>query len=211
MSDEKQSLEEKLKSFSSYQGTPFFTFAKPYLDFIGKGTLFSIIYTIMAVVNLLLPFVIIYKVIDSGFFRSIPARFVIAFIFSLFVIAFACWIGFQLWWDRKSKVKTFEGSEFIVTPMVSELLQTFGEWLGTLIGIIGAGVGLITAIILGEEAEYLFDAIGIDFIPSGFIAVIAGPVIGFLVVILFRFVAEQLRILVALANNTKSIANNIKG
>ncbi|MDR2499825.1 MAG: hypothetical protein LBD37_01930 [Treponema sp.] len=210
MSDAKQNFGEMKGAFSKLEGTPFTNFSKPYLDFIGKGKLFVIIYMIMAIINLLLPFIIIYEVIDSGLFRSGEAKIVFAFIFSWIVIAFACWIGFQLWWDRKAKVKAFEDSEFIVTPIFSEIFQTFGEWLGTLIGIIGAGVGLITTIILGEYAGYLFQAIGMGFMPSGIIAVVAGPLIGFVIIILSRFIAEQMRLLVALVNNTKSIAANIK-
>jgi hypothetical protein len=210
MSDEKQDLEKIQKTFSKLEGTPFTNFSKPYLDFIGKGKLFVIIYTVMAIINLLLPFVIIYMVVDSGLLRYGGARFVFAFIFSWLVIAFAFWVGFQLWWDRKSKVKFFEDSEFIATPMFSEIIQTFGEWLGTLIGIIGAGVGLIATIFLGNSSASLFEAIGMDFMPSGIIAVVAGPLIGFIIVILSRFVAEQMRLLVALVNNTGYIATNIK-
>jgi hypothetical protein len=49
-----------------------------------------------------------------------------------------------------------------------------------------------------------------EFMPSGIAAVIAGPLIGFVIIILFRFCAEQLRLFVALVNNTKRIAANIK-
>jgi hypothetical protein len=210
MSDKKQNSEKMKGAFSRLEGTPFTNFSKPYLDFIEKEKLFVIIYTIMAIINLLLPFVILYEVIDSGYFRSGEAKLIFAFIFSWIVIAFACWIGFQLWWDRKTKVKFFEDSGFIVTLIFSEILQTFGEWLGTLIGIIGAGVGLITTIMLGDFAGFLFRAIGMSFMPSGIIAVVAGPLIGFFIVIFSRFVAEQMRLLVALVNNTKCIATNIK-
>jgi hypothetical protein len=48
------------------------------------------------------------------------------------------------------------------------------------------------------------------FMPSGIIAVVAGPLIGFIIIILFRFFAEQMRLLVALVNNTSRIAANIK-
>lgn len=210
MLDEKQNSGEMKGAFSKLEGTLFTNFSKPYLDFIGKGKLFTIVYTIMAIINLLLPFIIIYNVIDSGLFGSGEAKIIFAFIFSWIVIVFACWIGFQLWWNRKAKVKNFEDSEFIVTPIFSEIFQTFGEWLGTLIGIIGAGVGLIATIMLGDYADYLFQAIGMSFMPSGITAVVAGPLIGFVIIILSRFVAEQMRLLVALVNNTKCIAANIK-
>jgi hypothetical protein len=211
MPEEKQSLENVSKPFSKWEGTPFTNFSKPYLNFIGKGKFFVIIYTLMAILNLLLPFGIIYKVIDSGLLRWFGAKGVFAFIFSWIVIAFACWIGFQLWWDRKTKAKTFEDSEFTATYIFSEIVQTLGEWIGTLLGIIGAGVGLIAAIMLGDTAGQLFQAIGLSFLPSGIIVVVAGPVIGFVIIILSRFVSEQMRLFVALVNNTRSIADNIKG
>jgi len=84
-------------SFSKPSGTPFTGFAKPYLDFIDKGKLFVMIYMVMAIINLLIPFAIIYKVIDTGFFRNGEAKVIFAFVFSWIVIVFACWIGFQLW------------------------------------------------------------------------------------------------------------------
>lgn len=195
--------------FSQMTGGPFFNFSKPYLDFVGKGKIFSFVYLIMAVINLILPFVIMYMVIDSGFFRA-GAKYVFTFIFSWLVIVFACWIGFQIWWDRRSKVSEVAESEFIATPIFSEILQTAGEWLGTLIGIIGFGVGLIATIALGNEARYLFDVIGMGSLGMGPIVIIIGPIIGFFTIIIFRFLAEQLRILAALANNTKEIAENIK-
>ncbi|MDR1390120.1 MAG: hypothetical protein LBJ31_09120, partial [Treponema sp.] len=205
-----QNMEEKIKTFTKMTDSPFFTFAKPYLGFIGKSKLFSLIYLIMAVVNLILPFVVIYVAINSGIFGWGGAEFVFAFIFSWIVIAFACWVGFQLWYDRKSKAGRYDGAEFIVTPIISEVFQTFGEWLGTLIGIIGAGVGLIATLFLRGDASGLFEMLSMRFMPNGILAVIAGPIIGFGIIIVFRFIAEQMRILVALANNTKSIADNIK-
>jgi hypothetical protein len=199
-------MKEKLEKMDK---SPFFNFSKPYLDYIGKGKVFSLVYIVMAVLNLFLPFVIMYIVIDSGFFRF-GAKYVFTFIFSWLVIVFACWIGFQIWWNRRTKVSDVAASEFVATPIFSEILQTFGEWLGTMIGIIGAGVGLIATIALGNEARYLFSAIGMDFLSMGAMVIIIGPVIGFFIIIIFRFLAEQLRIMAALANNTKEIAANLK-
>jgi hypothetical protein len=194
------------KKFDKIKESPFFVFSRPYLDFIGKGKIFNLVYFVMAGINLLLPFVIIFKVADSGIFQYGGAKLIVAFIFAWLVIAFACWIGFQLWIDRREKIAGVVSSEFMVTLIFSEIIRTFGEWLGTLAGIIGAGVGLITSIFLGEDAEYLFSAMGMDFMSAGFMMVIIGPVTGFFIIIVFRFLAEQLRLLASLVNNTKEIA-----
>jgi hypothetical protein len=199
---------ERKEKFEELTRSPFFTFSKPYLDFIGKERLFSLVYIVMAAINLVIPFVILYLVIDSGLF-SFGAKYVFAFIFTWIVIIFAFWIGFQLWWDRRKKLNDLATSEFVATPIFSEILQTSGEWLGTVIGIIGAGGGLIVTIFIGNEARYYLPGI-LGFLQYGILTVIIGPVIGFFIIILSRFFAEQLRILAALANNTKEIAANIK-
>ena len=188
-------------------GSPFFTFAKPYFDFIGRGKIYSIVYIIMAIINLLLPLVVIYAVLEWGYLQYGGTRAIVAFIFSWLVIAFACWIGFQLWWYRKASVKNIESADFIATPVISEIFQVFGEWLGTLVGIIGAGVGIISLIFLGDSANDLFSAIGIRFMDFAPLIIIIGPVAGFLIIVTFRFLAEQIRIFAAIANNTKDIAN----
>lgn len=200
-------LREKLDKMDK---NPFFIFSKPYLDFIGKGKIFGFVYYIMAVINLFTPFGVIYMTIDSGVFRYVGAKYIFAIIFSWLVIAFASWIGFQLWWNRRAKVMNSASTEFIATTSFSEILQTYGEWLGTLFGIIGAGVGLIALIFLGNEANNLFGYIGLDFMSFGPMVIFIGPVIGFFIVIIFRFFAEQLRLFASLVNNTKEIAANIK-
>jgi hypothetical protein len=209
MSDLETGGNDGKKKFEEMAEGPFFIFSRPYLEFLGKGKLFNLVYVVMAVANLIIPFVILYQVIDSGFF-SYGAKFVFAFIFAWLTIVFACWIGFQLWWDRRKKVINIGSSEFIATPIFSEILQTFGEWLGTLIGIVGGVGGLIASIFLGDDVNYLFSMIGFGFMQFGILTVIVGPVIGFFIIILFRFFAEQLRIFASLANNTKEIATNIK-
>jgi len=209
MSDYQSGGDGAKKKFEDLAEGPFFRFSKPYLDFLDKGKLFNFIYVVMAVANLIIPFVILYTVIDSGFFHY-GAKFVFAFIFVWLSIVFACWVGFQLWWDRRKKVTQIYSAEFVATPILSEILQTFGEWLGTLIGVVGAVGGLLASIFLGRDVDYLFDAVGLGFMQFGILTVIIGPVIGFFIVIVFRFIAEQLRIFASLANNTKEIATNIK-
>ena len=209
MSDLETGGNDKKKKFAKMAEGSFFTFSRPYLEAINKGKLFSLVYIVMAVVNLVIPFVILYRVIDSGFF-SYGAKFVFAFVLTWLVILFACWIGFQLWWDRRKKIADIGSAEFIATVVFSEILQTFGEWLGTLIGIVGAGGGLLASIFLGNDVNYLFSLIGLGFMRFGVLIVIIGPVTGFFIIIITRFLAEQMRMFAALVNNTKEIATNIK-
>ena len=205
-------VDQKIGKNRPYHTTesPFTGFAKPYFDFLGRGKIYSIAYVFMAIVNLLIPLAVIFVVIESGFLQYSGARIVVSFILSWLIIAFACWIGFQLWWYRKSIVRKIESADLIATPVLSEIFQTFGEWLGTLIGIIGAGVGIIVIIFLRDSADYLFSGLGIKFFDLGPLIIIGAPVVGFFIIIIFRFIAEQIRILASIANNTKDIASRLK-
>lgn len=186
----------------------FFTFIKPYLSFIDNGHLyrkpFNWLYTIMAIINLLLPIYILYESINGGIFQA-QAKFVIAFILIWLIITFASWIGFQIWWDRRTKViVTSEvGDEYLATPVFSHFIQTLGEWFGTWIGIVGFGASLIMTIFLGNDAYALSGSMGIGFVESGLLGIIIMPVYGFLIIVASRFLAEMFRALAAIAKNTK--------
>ena len=198
--------------FKKILESPFFTLAKPYLDFIAKEKLYSLVYFAMAAISLLIPFLILYKTIDSGFFKYVDAKMTFAFIFMWLFIAFACWVGSQLWLDRQKNVTDISSAEFIAIPGFSEILQTFGEWLGTLFAVIGVGGTIVALIFLGNNSGALFSMLpGIgSFMSYGAAGIIICPVIGILIMVFFRIMAELLRILAALANNTKEIAKNIK-
>jgi hypothetical protein len=186
----------------------FFTFIRPYLSFIDNGHFFrkpfSWLYTILAIVNLLIPIYVFYQASDSRIFDS-PAKYVIVFLLLWIIVAFAGWMGFQLWWDRKSKIdmSTDASDEFIATPALSHFIQTFGEWIGTWIGLVGFGFALLTTFILGDEGYYLGRGLGIPFLDTGWMAILRMPIIGFLIIVFSRFLAEQIKALSTIANNTK--------
>ncbi|PIV57888.1 MAG: hypothetical protein COS14_12440, partial [Bacteroidetes bacterium CG02_land_8_20_14_3_00_31_25] len=186
----------------------FFTFIRPYLSFIDNGRLyrkpFSWLYILMAIINLLLPIYIFYQAADNHIFDG-PAKVIIVFLLVWAIIAFAGWISFQLWWDRKSKVinTSVEGDEFVATPVLSHLIQTWGEWLGTWIGIVGFAFSLLTTIILGENSGYMREYIPIPYISSGWIYIFLMPIYGFLIIVVARFLAEMCRALSSIANNTR--------
>lgn len=191
----------------------FFTFINPYLSFIDKGDLyrkpFSWLYALIAILNLIIPLYLFYMAIDNHIFDA-PAKFVIVFILLWLIIAFTSWISFQLWWDRKAKIEetSVQGDEFLATPILSHLIQTIGEWLGTWIGIVGFSVALLSTIILGDDANYLSYFIDIPFFRSGFLFIVIMPIYGFLIIVIARFLAEQFRALSSIANNTNPKKSN---
>ena len=198
------------RTLNTASDSSLFRFAKPYFDYIGKGKIYSLFYIAMAILNLLIPFSVIYIVIESGFLQRSGAKVVVGFIFSLIVIFFASWIGFQLWWCRKSGIRKVEAAEFIATPVISDLIQTSGEWLGTYIAITSAGIGLIAVIFLGHSTGSAFSPFNFNFLEYAPLMIIGGPVAGFFIILISRFFAEQVKIFTSIANNTREIARNSK-
>jgi hypothetical protein len=215
--------------------SPFFTFSKPPLEFLEKAKLFKLVFVlvciVMAVTSLVYPFIILGRVISSGYF-NFGIKYVAAFIFVWLAIAAASWLGFHLWWSRRKKAEEISSADFIVLPFFAELLRTYGEWLGIMFGIIGAFGGLFALIFLGRFSSGMLAAIlfgtnlggplepilgglagnlnnVIGFVLSGAV-IILGPIIGFFNIFISRFFAEMLRVLAAIANNTKETSANTK-
>ncbi|MDR1369692.1 MAG: hypothetical protein LBJ72_06155 [Dysgonamonadaceae bacterium] len=186
----------------------FFTFFKPYFDYIDDGSFFRKpyywFYTIFAVLNLLFPLVILVSAIDNHVF-SFGGKVAFAFILVWIILALAAWVSFQLWWDRKSKVinVTSPGDDFVAIPVFAHLIQTFGEWLGTYIAIVGTLTSLLLWLILGAEGAELLQMLGVNFLGMAVSNIVVMPLFGLIIIGLFRFIAEQARALASIANNTK--------
>jgi len=186
----------------------FFTFIAPYVAAIDDGRFFrrpfSWLYSLIAIINLLLPFYILHQAIDNRIF-SAPGKFVFVFVIVWLTIVVASWFGFQIWWDRKNKVNRTSsiGDDFIATPIFSHFIQTLGEWIGTWVALVGFVFALLGTTILGREGYYLSRQLGLGFLNIGLISIILMPVYGFLIITLSRFFAEAFRALVSIANNTK--------
>ncbi|MDD8019977.1 MAG: hypothetical protein PHU81_02165 [Acidobacteriota bacterium] len=184
----------------------FFGFVKPYLSFIDQGHFFrqpfSWLYGLLAILNLIFPLYILFSKTDI--FKG-PFKFVLVFLLIWVVIAFAGWIGFQIWWDRMMKIaaSAATGAEFVATPIFSHFIQTLGEWFGTLFAIVGFGGALISMILVGDDGYSFLRLIGLRFPGRGWLGILLMPIIGYLIVIFTRFLAEQFRALAAIANNTK--------
>ena len=209
MSDSQNDGNGAKEKFAQFEKGAFFSLSKPYLDVIRKKSIFNLIYFFMAALNVVIPFYIIYKAISAGIFDMIRfegVKYLFAFFLTWVVVTFACWIGFQLWWERRKKITALPASDFPTVIIFSELTLTFGEWIGTLIAIIGAGAGLFTLIFLGKDASELFQMLGLNFANFGVLSIIIGPVVGFFVIIFSRFASEMIRLCANLVDNIKNIS-----
>lgn len=181
----------------------FFTLLDPVLGYIDNGRFFREpfrwLYVIFAVLNLLFPIAILVGVIEKKFFQFAEGKSIFAFILVFIIICAGAWGSYLLWMNRKNKLKEviLEENEFIAIPVVSHLTQTFGEWLGLYIGVIGTLCGLVIALFAADELQYVLpNFAGVFFLM---------PIYGFLIVVFARLLAELYRALAVIANNTKKL------
>ena len=183
------------------------------MGYIDSGKMFrqpiGYLYLALAILNALLPVYIMYKAIDRDFFDNpydspIYGKIVTVFIILWLIIAIAGWVSFQLWWDRKTKVNetSKEGDEFVAIPVYSHFVQTFGEWAGTWFAVVGFFFGIFTELV--SESRMIG-----SFVPGGFLrgggieGAIMALIAGYLIIVLTRALAEMLRAVVSIANNTR--------
>jgi hypothetical protein len=182
-------------------------FAAPIFNSIDNGTFFkrpfAWLYILMAILNWFVPVYFIIKLLDNNYlFEDGNSGIVIGVILLVLGSLIGSWLGFQLWWHRRGKLKetSSHGDEFVATPIFAHLFQTIGEWIGIWLFVIGVVVGF-AALIGSSDASY---ALGLGALTDfGFAAILLAPIASFFVILLFRFLAEQFRALAAIGNNTR--------
>lgn len=184
----------------------FFSFFEPVLKYIDTGKFFREpfrwLYAILAILNLLFPIVLLVRAIESDLFRLGGGGLITVFIFIWIVVVFISWIGFQIWWNRRKKIYSIVTGhdDFVAIPVFSNFIQTFGEWLGMLIGIGNPMLILIVAVFLKGDTSML----RLPLVGSGaLINIVLYPIYGFMIIVVARVMAETFRALAAIANNTK--------
>lgn len=192
-----------------------FAFFDSLWDYIDNGKFyrnpFRLLYIAIASLNLLFPIHVIYTTVKSGVLEYISGIKVFAFIFIFFLMVFLAFMSFHLWINRQKKIKEHFGNdnEYIVIPIVSHFIQTLGEWLGFYFGIGGCVISLVF-VIFGFNDYIIGEAVGNSLLPmgTGLVTVVIYPIMGFLIVVAGRLIAEIFRVLTSIANNTKKIVEN---
>ncbi|WP_272961108.1 DUF4282 domain-containing protein [Barnesiella viscericola] len=102
-----------------------------------------------------------------------------------------------------------EDNEFVAIPMVSHFIQTVGEWLGFYIGLFGCVASLLFLLFGGSEMMNQLG--GASLLPwgTGVVMIIMYPIIGFLIVVSGRLLAELYRAMASIANSAKRISNRV--
>ncbi|MCC6577261.1 MAG: hypothetical protein IT228_07960 [Flavobacteriales bacterium] len=136
----------------------------------------------------------------------------------VFAIALACILlaagvfCMLIWWRRAKHINRdlLPGEEYTATPLVALLVQTTAETIGAWVGIVGAaGTLLIFLLSWGHDAHGLMRIPGLEEFSeirrAGVIGVLLFPIIGWLIVLLGKWMAELLKVMASIANNTRSL------
>lgn len=193
------------------------SFLDPVWRYIDNGSFFREpfrwLYIAIAALNLLFPFVVIFLSVESGIFKYMPGGAIFAFVLVFILLLALGAMSFLLWMNRQKKLKemSHETNEFVAIPMVSHFIQTLGEWMGFYIGIFGCVASLLFMLFGG--GDMMGRVIGDSLLPlgTGIVMVIVYPIMGFLIVVSARLLAELYRALASIANNTKRISSHIDG
>lgn len=194
-----------------------FAFFDPVWKFIDAGSFFREpfrwLYVVIAILNVLFPFVVIFGAIGSGVFEYLSGGAVFACILVFILMLALGVVSFVLWIDRQKKLKEShsEGNEFIAIPMVSHFIQTLGEWLGIYIGLFGCISSLFFLLFGGGEMMKLLGGGSLLPFGTGVVMVVVYPILGFLIVVSARLVAELYRAMASIANSAKRISNKVAG
>ncbi|MCC8035676.1 MAG: hypothetical protein LIO77_07085 [Rikenellaceae bacterium] len=179
-------------------------FIEPLLTRMDNGELLIRIvgwlYILAAAINVLLPFYVLYNVLESRMliFLGWGARFAFANIFLILLAAAAASALF--WWGRKGRLPGFDSStEYPVMGLFSHLLRTFGEWFGLYYACAGFLVTLIALVFMGGERVFFMQAVGMIGTGTGWLDLVFIPIAGFIILIVFRLLAELLSAFAAIA------------
>ena len=159
--------------------------AESYLGFLDSSVLFKKpVSCLFALLSLLIPVHFLFQIIQYDIFSSSNGKAIAAVILVLVVLVFSGIFGFLIWLHRR--IIRDEGPK--VYANFRRFVQTLGEWTGTLVAINYLGCVLILMLVLGNNSYYysrllLFPLPSVDYTMA-----LAGPVIGFLIIIATKII-----------------------
>ena len=201
------------------------------LSLIDNGKFFIVpmkwIYKLLSFLIFLVPLFVLFWIIqlfNSGMLKYMDGwnKFVAAilcFLFFVAVIAMA-YINFRFWQSRSKKMDHIVkvGDQAVAIPLYSNLLQNIGEIWGINIAVVGPVYVFLIYLFAVLTGADVMRMVGSDnyflMLIIGLILVILytaiSIIIGFLVVLIFRFIAESIRLVAQIANDTRDIGDILR-
>jgi hypothetical protein len=135
----------------------FFTSIRPFLAFVDSPRYFtkpfSWLYILFAIVFLLLPFGLLYLLIDNGFFEVAPGKLIFAGVLTLIAIFVASWLAFQVWLNRRKTIQVERITVDVIIGALAKFIRTAIEAQSVFVGVAGFFAGLFS-LLFGSEVLY---------------------------------------------------------
>lgn len=179
-------------------------FLNPLFSYLESGKLFRQplvwLYYLIGVASCIAGIKLIIDQFDGFSYHLVGAEKVYAILMAIVLLAL-CIFSLLFWFRRAVDLKDVykDGSDWIAMPIVANLVRTFGEWLGFVLGIFCVCGGVLTIIFLSANQGIL----------PGLVMLVGGAIVGYLIILLSRYAAEMIMVRVAIANNTKNTVSAI--
>ena len=179
-------------------------------------------YTILAWLSILLPIaacVFIYQAYDGQVFGYVEGwekfSLVLLSIFFFIFVCVAAYLNYLFWIHRRSAIDSTVkvGDQIVVIPVFAHFLQSWGESMGLLLGLIpaiGVVMVFIWQVLSGFHQFDLFD----NYIKNFFgglvvtiLAVAACCLVGYSIVFLNRWMGELMRLRAQVANDVRDLGD----
>ena len=130
-----------------------------------------------------------------------------AYVFAILMIlvVIASGVFTIIYWFKRAKlvgVDIPENARFLAIPAISGFVIVFGEWLGLMIGVIGVCFGVLSAILLPITGN------GAEFFLTGLLMAVGAAIVGFINILFWRLIGEQILAIGSIANDCAEIRKN---
>ena len=186
-----------------------FLLLKPFLKMISEGKfftgIFSLFLRILAVITLLGFLFITFKLwqgVASGF----DVKLFFASFFIQLILIVLVFMVLNILLIRANDIYTLPlATDYIVIPIFVIVAKMLGEIMAVFYALMGIAAGLAIWIVgsLPMQAPGMSAISGGTGFAGGAMAILGGPILGFICLSIFYFIAEQIGVFVDIARNTR--------
>lgn len=187
----------------------FFSILNPLLDLIDNGRFFykplKYFYYFMALVSVILPIYMLFVMIDSRIYDYLSEmRSVLIITWMLFAAVGV--VVALIFVNRASKIdnefKDF--GDYVAVPIFAHLIRTVGEVVGISFAIFFTASGFLS-LLFAEKMRTIDQITGGDLPFLGVSGLFIAVFIGYLITLFTRFISEQMKAIIEIAQNSKNL------
>lgn len=177
---------------------------KPLFDYIDSGKLFrQPIQWLYYALGVVFAIFMLYSIsLTSVMFKIGGIAIVVAVFIIILMIALSAF-SVLYWFKRGNDVRidTPMGARFVAIPVIANIVRCFGEYVGIVMAVSGVFIGVFAGIfwLFSKELQYIMDI-------CPFILIVVGPVVGYLHLLINRYISERMLAIASIANDTHELA-----